>query len=92
MSRKQLVGIQLAGEHAAEFHVGHELFDFCDVAGDALQAVVVIFGERHFHEFAGIIECAFDFLQVEHDTFQHLALASQFLGAFAVLPDGGIFG
>jgi hypothetical protein len=34
----------------------------------------------------------FDLLQVEDDTFQHLALASQFLGAFAVLPHGRIFG
>jgi hypothetical protein len=24
--------------------------------------------------------------------FQHLALAPQFLGAFGVLPDGGVFG
>ncbi len=87
-----VVGIEFAGEHAAEFHVGDQLLGLRDVGGDAVQAVVVVLRQRHLHQFAGVVERLFDLLQIEHDAFQHLAFASQFLGAFAVLPHGRIFG
>jgi hypothetical protein len=33
-----------------------------------------------------------DFDQAEYHAFQYFAFAAQFLGAFGILPDGGIFG
>jgi len=80
------------GEHAAELHVCDARLDVPDVGGDALQAVVVVFGLRHFEQLAGIGDVLLDLAKAEHHAFQHFALAPQILRALGVVPDGGVFG
>ncbi len=92
MSTKQLFGSSRVGEHAAELQVCDERLDVPDVCGDALQAVVVVLGLRHFEQLAGIGDVLPDPAEAEHHAFQHFALASQILRALGVAPDGGVFG
>ncbi len=92
MSTKQLFG-SIGLENMRRNSIAATRFSMsCDVGGGAVQAVVVVFRLRHLEQLARIAEVLLDLAEAEHDAFQHLALAAQFLRALGVLPDGRVFG
>jgi hypothetical protein len=62
-----------------------------DIAFNRDQGVVVILGGAHVEKLARLAHRGVEFLQIQDNVFQRLAFATQFLRAFGIIPDAGIF-
>jgi hypothetical protein len=79
------------GEHAAEFHFLHRLFQRFRVCSDALQSGVVAFLLRHLEQVGAVAQALVELGQRFDDPFQRAAFLAQFLGALGVIPDRRVF-
>jgi hypothetical protein len=85
------VGIHLAAEHAPEFEAPHAVLDGADFAFDVAGGRFVVLGLRQGQQLAGVAHGARGAVQLAGFIGQARALAAQFLGAFRLVPDGGVF-
>jgi len=53
-------------------------------------AMSVLFAARHFEQFQRVAHVAVQVAQRDHDAFQRLALAADFLRALGVIPQRGV--
>ena len=79
------------GEHAAEFEFANQFLQLGHVALDRLEGVVVVFGLGHLEQFEQIVRLLLDFIQRQHDAFEHFLFLAQILGALRVVPDLRVF-
>ena len=89
---KAVVGIHVAGEHAAKFHFGDRVLQRLCVAGDSLKRGVVGFLACHVEQVLRIAQVRRQRGERVNGVFEGLAFFAEFLRAFAIAPDGGIFG
>jgi hypothetical protein len=85
------VRVHFAREHALELELGDLAIDSAEVGLDGLRGARVGFGLREFEQFARFRQAGAKLVECADDAFQLGAFASEFLGPFRLLPDGGIF-
>lgn len=84
-------GVHRAREHAAEFHVFDDGAHAGGVGLDGFDGVVVAFLAGQLEQLGGAGEVCVQLGQRQHDVLKRFLLAAQFLGAFRVVPDLGVF-
>ena len=86
-----VVGIHRIGKHPAEFHVFDQFFQVVGVLFDGQQRVIILLFARHLKQVVGVAQAGVDFGQRVDNRFQRLLFLAEFLRAFRIVPDGGVF-
>ena len=86
-----VIGIEFAGEHAAEFEVFDMFFVGIDVGDGSVDGGFVIFGFGEFDEVERVLQALFDGIQSLDDADEGGAFLTEFGGFFGVIPDAGAF-
>ncbi len=82
-----VVGIHLAGEHAAEFEFLQGRFELGKLLVDLLDGAFVLFHHRQFEQFGVVLEPLIEFIDGGDDLLQAGPLLAQFLGVVRIIPD-----
>ena len=86
-----IIGVEFAGEHAAEFEVFDVFFVGIDVGDGGVDGGFVVFGFGEFDEVKGVLQPLFDGIQSLDDADEGGAFLTEFGGFFGVIPDAGTF-
>ncbi len=89
--QEAVVRIQRIVEHALEFQLADLLGQRLDVDFDRGQRSIVRVGARHFEQFRGIAQVSAQSREATDHILQRFFLAAQFLCAFGIVPDLGVF-
>jgi hypothetical protein len=85
-----VVGVGLAGEHAAEFEFGKLGFESIDILGNLRQGIGIVLFRGHRHQLTGVGDALLQDIDGVHHIGQRGALAAQRLGALGIVPDLGV--
>src|SRR5690606_13070868 len=85
-----IVGVHLAGEHAAEFQLGKTGVEAAHFTANLLHRVGVVLVHRHLQQFPGIGDAAVEGFDGFHHRFEGGPLAAEVLGPLRVVPHVGV--
>ena len=86
-----IIGIQLAGKHAAEFERANLLLEGAQVADDFIGRVLIILVCGELEQLSGIGETGAQFIENDYDLFELGPLLPQCLGPLGIIPDIRLF-
>jgi hypothetical protein len=86
-----VVGVHLAGEHAAEFQIGEFALHMLQVIDHRFDGLLVALLGGHIQQFAGLRQAVVEAADDIHHRLQLGAFAAQFLGLFGIVPNGRVF-
>ena len=86
-----VVGVHLAAEHAAEFHLLEDVAQALDLGRDIVDGALVFLFGGHLQQIAGVDQAAVEVVDGVDDQRQGGTLTPQVLRVFGVVPDVRVF-